>query len=172
MKDGLLVVERIVLESLSKKDKNLQELMEDTRLTHALLKNILSQFISKNMLTFNKGIYGINEATKNEWLPKINARNCVKEEIKEIFVSMVNQYFDRALEKEANELKLKLKKIWLTPSEEKILNSHLYNLESFITNLEKDRILRPVKGKLCESKVILWGSSPYAALVSDILNAV
>ena len=50
MNDGLLIIERIIIESISKKEKNLQEIMSDTNLNHSLLLNVLPNLLMKNMI--------------------------------------------------------------------------------------------------------------------------
>ncbi len=167
--DGLLVIERIVLESLAKKSKNLEELSLDTNLDSSLLLNILPLLSMKNIVSYNKGHYFLNADIFKGQLRLINSASAIKEEVKELFVSLVNNYFSKQKE---NDAFLKVKKIFLTNDEEKIFQAHLKNLESFIKNIEDQRHKRPVYSKLAEHKVIIWGHSKYSELVNSIVNAV
>ena len=93
MNDGLLIIERIIVESLSKKERNLQEIIIDTNLEHSLLLNILPNLIMKNIVRYNRGIYSLDKENCFQWLNEVNKDDHVKEEAKELFISLVNQYF-------------------------------------------------------------------------------
>ena len=174
MMEGHLVVERMVLESLSRKGKNLQEIINDTGLEEALLKNIMPFFLMENIVCYDKGIYSLNMKEGQKWLEKVNHETHLKEEVKELFTSLVNHYFAemKAKEEKLSEVDLKVRKVWLTSSEEKILNSYIKNIESFMKNIEDDRKRRPIKERLCEKKVFIWGQSDYSHLARGVLEAV
>ncbi len=177
MKDGLLIIERIIVESLSKKERNLQEIMLDTNLEHSLLLNVLPNLIMKNMVRYTRGIYSIDKENCFQWLSEINKDDHVKEEAKELFVSLVNQYFakDKAKncdKKIAVEPQLKIQKVWLTREEEVILRSHMNGLESFFSGVKASRKVRPEREKTCEQRVVIWGLSQYSDLVDGVLQAV
>ena len=86
----------------------------------------------------------------------------------------MNHYFAemKAKEERLSEVDLKVRKVWLTTSEEKILNSYIKNNESFIKNIEDERKRRPIKERLCEKKVFIWGQSDYSHLARGVLEAV
>lgn len=170
MKEGLLVIERIVLESISKSSKNIYEIENDTGLDNKILSNILSIFIMKNILNYRHGIYFLNMNTKDKWINEINSTENIQEEIKDIFISLVNRYYHEKNE----DVGLKVKKVWLSSFDEKLLNAHLKNLDKFVRNIEKERRNKQIKTakKLCEKKIIVWGHSTYSGIVDTILNAV
>jgi hypothetical protein len=173
MNDGLLIIERIIIESISKKEKNLQEIMSDTNLNHSLLLNVLPNLLMKNMIRYTRGIYSIEKENCVKWLSDINRKDNVKEEAKELFVSLVNQYFKKDLEKTPSPLpQLKIQKVWLTRDEEMILNSHLAGLDSFFNGVKASRRVKPEKEKTYEQKVVIWGHSQYSDLVEGVLEAV
>ncbi len=169
---GLLVVERILLESIAKGPKDIQELSVDTELSGNLLRNIVPHLLMKNIVKFHNGKYQLNTESKSEWLKIINSSDNVKEEVKDLFISLVNTYFNQEKRPANDKLGLKMKKVYLTPSEEKLYNSYLYNLEEFIKGVENDRKLNPINSKVSEKKVIIWGHSNYSSLVDGILEAV
>ena len=108
MKNGLLVIERMVLESLSKKNRNLEELANDTGLDHGLLKNILPAFLMNNLVNYQRGIYKLNnDEMRKERIKSYNAKENIKEEVKELFTSMVNKYFREDLQKKQDRCKSK-----------------------------------------------------------------
>ena len=173
MKDGLLIIERIIVESLSKKERNLQEIIMDTNLEHSLLLNVLPNLLMKNMIRYTRGVYSIDKEHCFQWLNEINKDDNVKEEAKELFTSLVNQYFKKDLDKAKTlEPQLKIQKVWLTRDEEMILRSHMAGLESFFTGVKASRRVKPEREKTCEQRVVIWGLSQYSDLVDGVLQAV
>lgn len=171
MKDGLLILERIVLESISKKEKNIHEISLDTNLDQAILLNILPNLLMKNIIKYNRGSYSIDKASSLQWLDGINSDDNIKEEAKELFTGLVNQYFKKDLSKKLSPT-LKIQKVWLTPEEEVLLNVHIVNLESFFQGIKNSRKTRPIKEKTHEQRVVIWGASRYSDLVHSVLAAV
>ena len=173
MKDGLLIIERIIIESLSKKERNLQEIIFDTNLEHSLLLNILPNLLMKNMIRYTRGIYSIEKENCFKWLNEINKKDNIKEEAKELFVSLVNQYFKEDIEKKPIIAPhLKIQKVWLTKNEELILNSHMAGLDGFFNGVKASRKMRPEREKTYEQRVVIWGHSQYSDLVEGVLEAV
>lgn len=173
MKDGLLIIERIIVESLSKKERNLQEIIHDTNLDHSLLLNILPNLLMKNMIRYTRGTYSIEKENCFQWLNEINKRDNVKEEAKELFISLVNQYFKKDFDKKpAVEPQLKIQKVWLTRDEELVLHSHMASLDGFFTGVKASRRVKPEREKTCEQRVVIWGLSQYSDLVDGVLEAV
>jgi hypothetical protein len=173
MKDGLLMIERIVIESLSKKEKNIQEIEIDTNLAHGLLLNILPNLLMRNMIKYKNGVYSIDKEQCFSWLKEVNKKENVKEEAKEIFTSLVNQYFKRdpLLTPQVGP-QLKIQKMWLTRDEEIILKSHMATLEAFFHGVKDARRSHPQREKTCEQRVVIWGATCYSDLVEGVLQAV
>lgn len=173
MKDGLLIIERIIIESLSKKDRNLQEIIHDTNLEHSLLLNILPNLLMKNMIRYTRGTYSLEKENCFQWLNEINKSDNVKEEAKELFISLVNQYFKKdCIKLRAVEPHLKIQKVWLTRDEELVLRSHMASLDGFFTGVKASRRVKPEREKTCEQRVVIWGLSQYSDLVDGVLEAV
>lgn len=173
MKDGLLIIERIIVESLSKKERNLQEIIMDTGLEHSLLLSVLPNLIMKNMVRYTRGIYSLEKENCFQWLSEVNQVDHVKEEAKELFVSLVNQYFSKSNERKSYpEPQLKIQKVWLTKDEEVILRSHLAGLENFFSMVRASRKVKPEREKTCDQRVVIWGMSQYSDLVEGVLEAV
>lgn len=173
MKDGLLMIERIVLESLSKKEKNIQEIEIDTNLSHGLLLNILPNLLMRNMIRYQRGTYSIDKDSCFSWLSEVNKKENIKEEAKELFTSLVNQYFRKDLvEQKSNGPQLKIQKVWLTRDEEILLRSHMAALDGFFQSIKEARLHNPQREKTCEQRVVIWGLSQYSDLVDGVLKAV
>ena len=174
MNNGLLMIERIVIESLSKKEKNIVELEVDTGLSHALLLNILPNLLMKNIVVYHKGIYSLDQNNKECWLAEINKADHVIFEAKEMFTSLVNQYFAATGSQSVDSQipQLKVQKVWLTESEEKILKSHLATLDGFFLGIKEARKYNPMREKTAEQRVVIWGTSLYSDLIDGVLKAV
>ena len=173
MKDGLLMIERIVIESLSKKEKNIQEIEIDTNLVHGLLLNILPNLLMRNMIKYKNGTYSLDKEHCFVWLSEANKKENVKEEAKEIFTALVNQYFKKEASMPAQSgAQLKIQKMWLTRDEEFILKSHMATLESFFSSVKEARKHHPQREKTCEQRVVIWGTTHYSDLVEGVLQAV
>jgi hypothetical protein len=172
MKDGLLLIERIVIESVSKKEKNIQEIEIDTNLSHGLLLNILPNLLMRNMIRYKCGQYSIDKDHCFEWLSEVNKKENVKEEAKEIFTSLVNQYFKKESTQAPAGPQLKIQKMWLTREEEIILKSHMATLEGFFSGVKESRKHHPQREKTCEQRVVIWGFSHYSDLIEGVLQAV
>lgn len=171
MNEGLLVIERIVIESLSKKEKNIFELSYDTSLDQALLLNVLPNLMMKNLVKYVRGIYSIDKENSLLWSQSINKKENVKEELKEMFSSMVNHLYKNEIESSKTS-QLKLQKMWLTNQEEVILRSHLNALDCFFQSVKESRKNEPLKEKIAEQKVVFWGCTNYSDLLNGILAAV
>ncbi len=173
MKDGLLLIERIVIESLSKKEKNIQEIEIDTNLAHGLLLNILPNLLMRNMIKYKNGTYSLDKEHCFQWLGEVNKKQNVKEEAREIFTSLVNQYFEKdATCPQHLGAQLKIQKMWLTHDEEIILKSHMNALEGFFNGVKEARKRHPQREKTCEQRVVIWGATHYSDLVEGVLKAV
>jgi hypothetical protein len=162
MSRGILNIERMILESLAVKEKDLKGLSVDTKINESITKNFLSHLMMRNLVKYEKGKYQIN----HDQLGVVSKEESYREEIKELLGSLVNLYFS----KEAEAPALKLKKISLTPSEELIFNSHLKNLENFIEGIKRERELKPIATTTGDQKIIFWGHSDYANLINAELR--
>lgn len=162
---GLLAVERMVLESIAAGKKKLNEIAKDTELREAFVKLISSNLINYGLVKFEKNEYFLS--SEKRALRDVNQSSFVKEEVKDLFNSLVENYF---LGEEGNSL-LKMQKIWLTDGEEKILKGMMYNIESYISSIRKDRLLNPENENRAKQKVIFWGSDTYQNLIERVVKA-
>ncbi|MBL6990296.1 MAG: hypothetical protein ISR65_10980 [Bacteriovoracaceae bacterium] len=170
MNKGLLVVERFILESLIGEAKNFDEIQKDTKLSQSLLSNTLSILLTRNIIRYRCGNYSINKSKENQWRPIINDTKNIQEEIKDLFISLINDYFD---EDQIGTL-LRVRKVYLTPFEEKILKAHLSNLEEFVRNIEIEQ-RKPTNlktNKMHEKKLIFWGASNYLDVTQGTFKAI
>ena len=167
MKDGLLLVERMILESLQSGPRTSEELVKDTGLKKNLLMSLLSNLFNDYIVVQKGHLFDLNYENKKDWVHRVNSKESVKGEVKELFLSMINQHFE---ELEYKSCGLKMKKIYVSERDEKILHAHFNNLQEFVDNLEKyptETKDAPIHAK----KVIFWGQSDYGALIENSLIA-
>ncbi len=163
---GLLIIERMVLESLNNKEKTIMQLKEDTKINEILLWNIIKSLMERSMVKKHNGHYKINTSNINNWLDKINNDNNKKEEIKELFVSLVNQYYSQ----HNNDTKIHLKKVYLTPRDEERLELLISAINSFLDDVKNNQFRSSVN-ELSSKKIIFVGQSNYIDLVNNSLES-
>ncbi len=161
-----MMIERVILESLSRSSKNLENLYEDTGIKTPILKLLLQEMIFKGWIQYSKGEFSIEITANKDWLSAINSRESIQLEVKELMDSLVSMYFKENLGL------LKVQKISLTEDEEMVLNSHLKNLESFFSSLREKRSQKPLSSQIKKQKVVVWGAGLYRDLISTNLSLV
>jgi predicted transcriptional regulator len=167
--DSLLVVERFVIEALSKKACSLDDLKSETQLDHSLVLTVLNLLMNRGIVNKNKSNYQLALERKQDWLPILKSKEGIKSEVKELFSSLVNQSI---VEEEHKKADFKLKKIWLTPKEKEVLDQKWKEIESLLVTIRENRRRLPKKECLAESQVLFWGQAPYGNLVNDMIAAV
>lgn len=163
---GAMLVERVVLESLAKGDKRIDELSEDTGLKEGMLVSLTEQMQRKGWLKCEKGLFSLQLDTENNWLHEINKKENLNIETKELMNSMAELYF------KGNEGLLKVQKLMLNEQEERVLNSHLKNLESFFQNVRNERKRKPSLERTEKQRIVIWGAGFYRDLLKMNLQAV
>lgn len=153
------MVERIVIESLSRQSKNLGELYDDTSLDYGLLNCILGVLLQKNILTYKHGKYSLSSYALSGQLTR---KEGVKEEVKELMDSLLEGYMNQR-----PSAALKVQKVWMNEKEEKIFKAQLISLEQFLNSLEGSK-----QGKTKNQKCIVWGHSSYEVLLQENLKQV
>jgi hypothetical protein len=126
----------------------------------------------RNMIRYKSGVYSLDKTHCLEWLAEVNKKENIKEEAREIFTSLVNQYFKKEENLIERGTQLKIQKMWLTRDEEVILKSHMATLEGFFNGVSNERKRHPQREKTCEQRIVIWGLSDYTDLVEGVLKAV
>ena len=162
---GLLVVERMVLESIGKNRKKISIISKDTNLTEMFVRTIISNLKDYGLVTYRKGEFSLSKRTSG--LCMVNKSKNLKNEVKDLFCSLVDNHYCT----EENEQMLKMQKIWLTDLEYKILVSMMDNMDNYIKNIRKDRLLNPEDEILAEQRIIFWGADTYTNLINRTLKA-
>jgi uncharacterized protein YutD len=165
MENTILIIERIVIESLSKRPQTFEKLIDQTSLNESLLQAVLGQLIQKGILKYKNFEYELNWELKDQWLPVVTNKEGFKAEIKELFASLVNQIYENQ-----GEGKLKVQKIYLNNREKDELDRKLSDIDSFIQGIKNQRKAYPVKENISQQQVVFYGNSEYQSLVKNILN--
>lgn len=158
---SLLMIERMILESLQVSPKNVYELSVDTGLQMSLVSNVISNLLNDNFVSFNGRNYIVNDIQASRSMKSYDQLT----ELKELFVTMVNS---SALGRG----KIKLQKVHLTKKEEAILGSYFINIETFIKNVKESRVSKKVQEATGEQRVFVWGEAFYKDLALDSLSVI
>lgn len=163
MKGGLLIVERMAIECLAKGPKNIFKVSEDTGLSSQVATNVLYHLVENGVVSFKNSQYSLNEEKREQWLSVINDQAGIINEMKDVFVSMINESFENE-----EETQFRYRKVWMTRRDEKIFKSYLKNIETFLDGLRE----RPEMAKIRDQKLIIWGFGKYSDVVKANLKSV
>jgi hypothetical protein len=164
MSETLLIVERVVLESLEKKELTLDGLKRQTGFSSSLLSGTLHLLISRGIVKRLDGLYLIDWQRKNDWLSVVKNEEGMKAELRELFSIMINKKEDR-------DSILKFQKVWLEPSEKQEVQRKWEEIESYLVSIREKRKRKPVRESTIGKQVLFFGVSPYESLVDGILKS-
>ena len=162
---GLLTVERLVLESLGHGQSYGDDIQGDTGLDSKVLQKVLDLLIKRGIISYRDSRYSLNLENKSEWMEQIKEKNAVKAEVKELFASLVNDYYKQKWDGEAS---LCVKKIWPTSEQRMALLLKLNDIDNFIETIKRDET--PCDKKTKDKQVFIWGTSSYGRLINDMLR--
>lgn len=164
----ITILERFVIESLNERPKSFEELLKDSKMEMKTLINILNDLKEKNVIYFQDLKYQIN-FHDTSIIHLLKDKENLKEEILELFSSVINRHLENNLQ-----TRLSIKKISLDDYENKIFQSLIYNIDSFLQNIEKKNksLSDQEKNNLPPKKVIFWGHSPYHDLVQQTIKSL
>lgn len=159
-KNNLLMIERMILESLDRDAQNLGELKEDTGLDYGLLNCLLGVLLQKDLIVYNRGKYSLSLRTRNG---DFTDRKGVQEEVREILNSLLQKHFSNS-----QSPCLKVRKVWMSDKDFTLFQAQLVNLERFIDSLKySDK----QNCKTQHQRVVVWGVSEYGELMKEALKA-
>lgn len=157
MLKGLLLVERLIFDSISRCDKNINDIVNDTGLAHSVVRSVLSSLMLKNLILFERGAYKRQQVTFEP--------EDLHEEIVEIAQNMSHGA-------RGAHSKIMVKKMMLNEEDAKILESMMNGIQSFLSHVQNQQMNRPIGHRTCEKKVVLLGLSDYSTLADASLKAV
>lgn len=151
--------ERMILESVFKYEKTLEELCECTRLDKIVLQNILPTLITKNLLLIQNKKYYINKNINADMRKELSDNQNLKTELTEVVADCVRQKLINH-----NQQSFKLKKVFLSARDKVIFNAHVKNLEDFLDSISsRDH-------KTADETIFFWGENTYEAITHNIIN--
>lgn len=159
-KNNLMMIERMILESLEREAQNLGELKEDTGLDYGLLNCLLGVLLQKDLIVYNRGKYSLSLRSRNgDFTDKVG----VREEVREILHSLLQRHFSSE-----QSPCLKVRKVWMNEKDFTLFQAQLVNLERFIDSLKYND---KQNHKLQHQRVVVWGMSEYGDLMKEALKA-
>lgn len=159
---SLLLVERFVLENVSKDGSTVNDIVKATELSSSVVQAALYHLKSQNIVTYKDGLYRLNIQQKAIWQGQINQEKNKKMEIMDLFSQLLNYYY----RSEKKAVDLKLERARMDDFELKIFKSHLKNLADFFKGIKQKK--EKASG---QEYVFLYANSCFPSLVqSSVLN--
>ena len=160
MKYQITLVERMILESLQIKPKNLNELNMCTKIEKDFIRNILTDLVSKNLIISRENKYQINKHLDQSMINELFNKDFLNVELMEMTQFCIKEKLYHKTEKA-----FKMKKVHMNEKEKKIYYGLLYNLESFLDSLEK----KPLTTS--DTTIHFWGEGNYGKIINHYINA-
>jgi hypothetical protein len=165
MQNDLLLVERMVLESIMRAPKNYFELSDDTGLSSFLIKNLTDNFIMRGYIILFQGRFALNRNhTQIKELFSSSDVERLPVAVKELFVGLINHYF----EKDHPGVTFRLQKVEMTESEEIMLNNLFMRINCLVGEIKAKKSKRSLPLK--NHKVLFWGSGNYRQIVDSTIS--
>ncbi len=152
--------ERQIIESVAKGHADIASLEKDTDLNKRICLETITSLKSQTIISGTNGTYSITES----FISSYKQNNYPQKNIGEI-KSLVNLCIDTQAQ-EKNESKcFHLKKVNLNQKEKAIFNSMIYNLQTFLNQIPKN------KNETKNTEVVFFGSQSYKELNQALLEA-
>mgnify|MGYP002025777572 CR=1 FL=1 len=152
------ILERMILESINKGDKSLNEIKHDSGMDQQICENVLYSLMAKGLIKIEGTKYkmnaGLSEAIIAELKDQLNMTVEIGSLVRECVKSSILKGNDS----------FKFKKVYMSESDKKFLKGMLYNLETFLDGLKSN------KGPTKEETFIFWGGENYAKAVSNYIS--
>jgi hypothetical protein len=155
---NLTILERMVLETLQLRGKKLSEISENTSVEKNLLNQIIQSLLCKGLIKVEDKKYFVNTILKQEIKNELSDSVSLMSEVNEI----INSCLRKAIQNESK-TSFKLKKVNMSEREEKIYKGLVYNMESFLSSLNKTENIK-------DQKIVFWGEGNYEDIKNNIIN--
>lgn len=148
------LIERIIIESIYRKEKDFDDIYNDTNLPKTVIENCLMSLLSKNIIIKKLDRYYLNNNLSEEAIQAISSKtnklNAKKLIMNEIIESSKGD-------------DLGFYKVSMSEKEEKILKGLFYNVEEFLKGLETNK-----EAKTTDERIIFWGENTYGKVINNI----
>lgn len=167
--DGLLLVERAILESLVRGRESVDEIVCDTSLGRKIVSNTLDSLGKRLFVGSTEDLkrYWVDVDNLKQKVSNVNMPKNIWGEIQDTLLAAIrsNFYFS-----ESGDQWPGMKKLWLSSDEEMILYSLFKRLDDFFTKVNSFQEERSHKQYLFEKEVIFWGHVKYGQVVNHSLH--
>jgi predicted transcriptional regulator len=150
----LTLVDRMVLESIHKSDKNIASIQIDTTLPIAIVNSVIENLLTQGLILINKNSYSVNDNMSEDLVSYLKNQRELFVQVKALICECVHE----------RNPEISFYKAYLAPDDEKILATLFYNIESFIKNLNKNK--KPTK----DETFIFWGKENYAKAIHSYIS--
>ncbi len=164
-KRSLLMLERMILESLSMKSRSIAEIAIDTGLKQELVAQVVTGLVQEGLVLYKNSRYELASSQVRGFNERYSNSEEQLEELRELFVSMVNSSF-------GGNSKIKLRKVALSKSEKAILGSYFINLEAFIKSVSEQNRRDQKVSATKDQSVFIWGEASYLDLALESLETI
>lgn len=152
------ILERMILESIRKSEKTIEQIQEDTAMESHICANVVQSLLAKSLVSTKSNKFTLNKNLNAQIIEELqNKKNQTVE-----MNALVRECIQGSLLR--GESTFQFMKVYMSEEEKKILNAMLYNIETFIDGLKKN------KGKTKDETFIFWGGDTYAKAVTHYLN--
>lgn len=153
----LTSIERIVVESVSRGKNDLPKISLDTGLNLKVSHNVLQTLVIRSIISFGKDGYTLNPHCPVEVIRFLNSNEAIKVEALELIEAMLLK----------EHTPTKLKKVFLSDKDKKVLSALLKNVDDFIGSLPK----APKDASTKNFEVVYWGHDTYENTISEIIRS-
>lgn len=165
MRNGLILLERIVIESFGADSKSLQQIERDTSLPLGVVKKIIENLRQRKLVKGEGPFFQLDWSNDENW-EEVHSAQAKCDETKELCNQMIENYFFGGFGE------LKLRKIEMTGEEQNIFSALLKNVDSFIEQIEFSRKKSKGPSSPLKQKVVWWGSSGYDEILKGHLKII
>lgn len=156
---GLLGQERAILESLSAKKRNLNQLEFDIGFSREKILNTLSYFILEEVVHYKEGVYSVKADKCREWLLTRDAKSKHHVEILELIENVLSLRSDaQVIDKSSSFL---FRKVWLDEAERNTFERLQQNMEIFLNSVQEKAKKRRLECALHDQQMVLFLSDKY-----------
>lgn len=163
---GLLGQERAILESLSHKKRDIEQLEFDIGISREKILNTLSYFILEEVVDYKGGIYSLRADKCREWLTSREA--CSKQHIEIIELLDTVLGSRSGLEAKGRTSSFLFRKVWLDEAERNTFERLQQNMEIFLSSVQEKSKKRKLTYALHDQQMVFFLSENYGNTLKNL----
>ncbi len=146
---SLLLIERLLLESLSRGAKTLFEISDDLKIKERYLCNVLTHLKQKNLVTLSQTHWSLKRGPDLNNFREVASASMSPVEVEEILEAI-------ALKKDLSGVTFKLRKLYLNNEDLAYLDQLFKRIEDFLNYTERRHQEERSCKKIWEESVVIW----------------